>query len=933
MDLRPSQITVTVDSIEALSSEYTFANIADTTKTYTRYKGRITFTEPPANNATIIVQYSKAINMLQAQDRINLFYAPTSGMLGNDIAQLVDGIDYGGVEVKSFSFSGGSGWSSEPYYTTTWDTYDNTYEDEVFQLDGSTNVFTLANPLELDTVYNVYKNGIRVDDPNYVDESNPGANVNAKMQSITGDGVATTITINEELIPTVDGDTIIFRKATSDGSFIPDPDAYDTLLQGGNLAYTSAKGILSEEIVVDGDGFVTELTSKGPEELVPGQILDTVDFKVFDRTSDGSSIVSSHNYTGDATTTEFPVTKLPASQKDIFVKVDGIILDTTQYTVNYQTKKVKITATPQTGVLVHISTMSNNGEKIIDFDRFIGDGSTSQFVTSIVYKTGLSYTLKVDGETVASDIAETDSTYETEGRVVFKLGSVPGDGAIIEYVIYDSSTQTFSQVSTEDFTGDGTKNIFTLSQIPFTSDPVSHNIIVKLGNQILNAGYNQQYTIVSQREYQLRQWQITTATVSAENVKVFLNDVELAQGITYRWDTFNGSVVLFENTGIIGDKLEIFVIDSGDYQLGYFDGATSLFVLTPNQVHLDTAPAVGEKVTVYQFSKHDIRKIERETFDVVERNAVTLGTDSYVEYHQLTKGIIRLREEAFDAEYVWVTLNKLLLTPSVDYYVTDDKKHIRIVVDIDPSDKIEVIHFTNNVIVPKFGFRIFKDMLNRTHYKRLGDNNKYTLAEDLIWSDSKIYVTNYESLPNPNKEKGIPGVLFINGERIEYYLKENGVIRQLRRGTLGTGIAELHKAGSDVFDQCFMQTMPYKDETLTQVFDADGSTKAVTVDFIPSSVNDFEIFVAGKRMRKNAISSFDVTSDLDSPEGDITLPAEFSVDGTTATITLLDTPAINSKIIVVRRIGRTWTDSGIPLHRQENNIARFLRSQEVTLPK
>jgi hypothetical protein len=933
MDLRPSQITVTVDSIEALSSEYTFANIADTTKTYTRYKGRITFTEPPANNATIIVQYSKAINMLQAQDRINLFYAPTSGMLGNDIAQLVDGIDYGGVEVKSFSFSGGSGWSSEPYYTTTWDTYDNTYEDEVFQLDGSTNVFTLANPLELDTVYNVYKNGIRVDDPNYVDESNPGANVNAKMQSITGDGVATTITINEELIPTVDGDTIIFRKATSDGSFIPDPDAYDTLLQGGNLAYTSAKGILSEEIVVDGDGFVTELTSKGPEELVPGQILDTVDFKVFDRTSDGSSIVSSHNYTGDATTTEFPVTKLPASQKDIFVKVDGIILDTTQYTVNYQTKKVKITATPQTGVLVHISTMSNNGEKIIDFDRFIGDGSTSQFVTSIVYKTELSYTLKVDGETVASDIAETDSTYETEGRVVFKLGSVPGDGAIIEYVIYDSSTQTFSQVSTEDFTGDGTNNIFTLSQIPFTSDPVSHNIIVKLGNQILNAGYNQQYTVASQREYQLRQWQITTATVSAENVKVFLNDVELAQGITYRWDTFNGSVVLFENTGIIGDKLEIFVIDSGDYQLGYFDGATSLFVLTPNQVHLDTAPAVGEKVTVYQFSKHDIRKIERETFDVVERNAVTLGTDSYVEYHQLTKGIIRLREEAFDAEYVWVTLNKLLLTPSVDYYVTDDKKHIRIVVDIDPSDKIEVIHFTNNVIVPKFGFRIFKDMLNRTHYKRLGDNNKYTLAEDLIWSDSKIYVTNYESLPNPNKEKGIPGVLFINGERIEYYLKENGVIRQLRRGTLGTGIAELHKAGSDVFDQCFMQTMPYKDETLTQVFDADGSTKAVTVDFIPSSVNDFEIFVAGKRMRKNAISSFDVTSDLDSPEGDITLPAEFSVDGTTATITLLDTPAINSKIIVVRRIGKTWTDSGIPLHRQENNIARFLRSQEVTLPK
>ena len=40
--------------------------------------------------------------MLQGQDRINLFYNPTTGMLGNDVIQLMDGIDYGGVEVKSF---------------------------------------------------------------------------------------------------------------------------------------------------------------------------------------------------------------------------------------------------------------------------------------------------------------------------------------------------------------------------------------------------------------------------------------------------------------------------------------------------------------------------------------------------------------------------------------------------------------------------------------------------------------------------------------------------------------------------------------------------------------------------------------------------------------------------------------------------------------
>ena len=57
------------------------------------------------------------------------------------------------------------------------------------------------------------------------------------MESIVGDGTTQTIHLNEELIPTVANDVIIIRKATSDGSFIPDPDAYDTALQGGDLPY------------------------------------------------------------------------------------------------------------------------------------------------------------------------------------------------------------------------------------------------------------------------------------------------------------------------------------------------------------------------------------------------------------------------------------------------------------------------------------------------------------------------------------------------------------------------------------------------------------------------------------------------------------------------------------------------------------------------
>lgn len=159
------------------------------------------------------------------------------------------------------------------------------------------------------------------------------------------------------------------------------------------------------------------------------------------------------------------------------------------------------------------------------------------------------------------------------------------------------------------------------------------------------------------------------------------------------------------------------------------------------------------------------------------------------------------------------------------------------------------------------------------------------------------------------------------------------MLRQLRRGTLGTGIATLHKSGTPVLDQSNKQTVPYKDKQLVQNFTADGSTNAVTLDFIPKNVNEFEVYVAGKRLRKNAISVFNPLTDLDSPEGDTTSPAEFSVDGVTSTLTLTDTPAINTKITVIRRIGQRWTDVGTALHLQENDIARFIRNGEVALPK
>jgi len=186
--------------------------------------------------------------------------------------------------------------------------------------------------------------------------------------------------------------------------------------------------------------------------------------------------------------------------------------------------------------------------------------------------------------------------------------------------------------------------------------------------------------------------------------------------------------------------------------------------------------------------------------------------------------------------------------------------------------------------------------------------------------------------------------VFINGERIEYYVKQGNSLRQLRRGTLGTGVSTLLTSGTEVRDQSPGENIPYKDQTLTQLFTADGTTASYELDFTPTQgINEFEVFVAGRRLRKNTISSYQVdTKDIngnfvtrfiaqDSVEGDTTLPVEFTLTGSTLDLTV--TPEAEQKVVVVRRVGQTWTKAGESLVDAKNDIAEFLKARTTELPK
>ncbi len=1056
MDLKNTNVTVTVNNIELLRSEYTYKNLANTAKSYTRYHGQIILSEPVPVNTNIVIAYKKAVNLLTAQDRINIAYDPATGQFAKDLSQLMDGVDYGGVQVKSFDFGGPTGWDTGPWFTSEYDTYDLTYEDEVFELDGSTISITLTSPLESGVVYNLYKNGVRLDDPDWVNDSSTFANPNAIMRSITGDGVQTIIELDELGIPTAADDKIVIRKSTSDGSFLPVPGSYDTLIEGGQLDYTSAQGILAEEINIDGDGFATVANSGGPDEQLPGRVFDTVDIKVYERPTSGSSQIHSRNYIGDGVTTEFGIGTDPILDKNVFVKINNVIQ--TAYTIDNTTDKVKFTTAPPANSNINIVTLDYSGTNILDLDEFVSDGSSADFLTNVTYTNNLSSLVTIDGKRVEHVLTKSNSTYAAENRIVIRFSEPPVADAVVKYAIFEGEIQNFSAVTIDEFTADGsTQPVFDLTQTPFTQKPYEWFTIVQVNDTILNAGYSQKYTMTDSKEYQLKLWQVPTGSLRAGQLRIYLNGQELTYiqdwsftssgqfNLALDADEQSGSAILLNaNVGSPGDILRVYVVgledstaSGGDYRYGYYDNDNN-FVEDTSKLYIYSTLNDNDKIKVYQFSNHDSQGIERQNLDVVERtllspgvnagrqvfvldgstanlnlnpalttrknyavylnnvriddpnyntpqqvnnNAIIQtifgaeqtvldlqvlgvatvtddvieivelgasitpddGTSDWYELRQLRAGYVNLQSPAVDDQYVWVVKNGKLLDPSVDYVITPNKMRIKLTDTLSENDTIETFHFAKESLKNKFGWRQFKDILNRDIYKRLDGAQNYKLAEPLNYNDKVIVVENSTNLPDPVPGSRYPGVLFIDNERIEYFRKSGNILTQLRRGTLGTGVKSTYPEGTEFYDQSRTASMPYKDEIITSTFTADGTSSTYELDFTPASVNEFEVFVAGRRLRKTTLESYQLDTNLrttyatltevisqDSPEGDITLPAEFSITG--SNLVLLETPGENQKVIIVRKQGRLWNDTGIALSNADSDISRFLRSTTVDLP-
>ena len=900
--------------------EYTYENVVDDSLGYTKEIGRITFRNPPPKDATVSVKYNRAITTLDAADRINFYYDPKTGQYGKDLGQLMDGVDYGGVEVISYGFGGTTGWDSLPWGVGTYDAYDSTFEDEVFVLDGSTLALELSKPLENGVVYNVYRNGVRLDDPNYgTEEQN---NEDALMPSIIGDGVTQVVDLGMYDIPAGDGDTFAVRKITSDGSYQPDPQSFDAVVQGGNLNYTTALGLNAEDINIDGDGFVTPLRAKGPEEVVPGQVLDTVDIQVFEKPQEGSSAIIHRNYIANGLDNVFEIGENPLLDNYLFVKVGYDVLDSADYTIDRVTKSVVLSATPVWGTKVSITLLNLSGSKVLELDTIVSDGSTTTIETPVRWKADNQLLITVDGVKINASLIESD-----DGNTDIVMETPPAQDKLIRFALFENTTTSdinYSEVSIDNFIADGSQTEFALSQTPFSQEPGAYNVLVVVDNDdVLNAGYNELITLTNDKEYELNFWQLSLDATGVFNI--YLNGTELEQDTD--WEFLGGSTIKILTEYNEGDILHVYTVDQGEYAFGKYDGGE--WTNTPGLLQLAEVYPLGTPITVYQFSNNESQKLQRQQFIAEEKYEIPEHTADWYDYRRLRRGFLKLESPARNVNNVWVVQNNVLLKPSIDYSITSDGKYVQLVSEPADGDIIETLHFSNQTLVSKFGWRQFKDMLNRTHYKRLDNNGTYALTNDLNWYDKTITLDGGETITAPTEDKKYPGIIWINGERIEYFVKEGNVLKQLRRGTLGTSVSEYIPAGSTVIDQNKHVTVPYMDEYISKAFDTDGETNSFTLDFDVNSEHEIEVFLAGRRLRKGELQMFDPNLAQDSPIGDVVLPPEFTVAGSIVTLTTI--PEENQKVIVVKKVGKIWNEIGKSLADSDTDIAKFLRLAYVDL--
>jgi hypothetical protein len=716
----------------------------------------------------------------------------------------------------------------------------------------------------------------------------------------------TTSTINKVTIPTeafsvsTSSALIIFRNSTSDGTILPgSSDELDAVISGGSIntntnGFVTANGLTPEQIVLDGSSFLNVYNSYAPEEHLPGQVQETIGISVFSQPSVTYPLIINKKYFMDGLQTTFDLGITPLSTESVIALLDDEHLtETSPYSfhIDFSNNQFVFDSEPPASGWLSLTSMRLGSMSLLDSAVISTDGTTStSFVSIAGYVENLNAYVTVNG------VSTTDYVVTNEfGRArITVLHST--NTTVVQIFVFTGTAKSYSEIKDQVITTIETTSSILLSYPPGNAEPLHSQVIVTKNGLRLNPPVTTYYEVVNnQRLFELSQSIKFDSRTDISRIEVYINGQVAERNITWQLIQASSQILFVDGVLKNGDVVAFVVKVGNDY------------LIQNNHLVLVT-PSLNDNFRITTFTNHDPDFIRTERFK-------GSSTNRY-----------RMQRPIVNSSYVWVTYNGVPLTVDIDYKVDLDLHTVVIKSGIYQSktDSIVITSFADNPQTGVTGYKIFKDILGRTGYKRLSAEYVTDLAENLTSTSTYILVNNIGALSYPNRALNIPGSIFIKQERIDFWditptTGTAGILSKLRRGAYGTPIQDIYYVGTLVTDQGYNQTVPYLDvvqttstlivSTTTNVYPLEG----ITFDNSAQPEDQVEVRYGGKLLIKPSTNPYVVTDTnlaFDSMAENISTYAEFSINTASTITSLVLNIELNEgvKLEITRKLGYVWAD-------------------------
>jgi len=204
-------------------------------------------------------------------------------------------------------------------------------------------------------------------------------------------------------------------------------------------------------IVADGPTDTLTVAAGNNISLTTNASTDTLTIASTGGSSGGTVTIQRNNYTGDGSTVAYSVSSTVISENNIQIYLDGVYQDKDGFTASGTTVTFG-TAPPATTAIEIMHYVAVDG--VVEVDEFVGDGTTTNFATSLSIINENATTVFVSG------VYQSKLTYQTTGNVV-SFTTAPPNGANIEIV--HVKALALSGFNKNNFVGTGSQTAFTLN--------------------------------------------------------------------------------------------------------------------------------------------------------------------------------------------------------------------------------------------------------------------------------------------------------------------------------------------------------------------------------------------------------------------------------------------------------------------------------------